>query len=340
MNRIFRLRSFALVALLALGAAAVAAGCAKKVTSVDSSFTKLEGVPDARTILMIYPEETAASSVWADTLDSGVDLPGHPGDGLDRRTDSTYARPTGLLHVLLLDGTKASGFELFRSAPNGGLMKVSDFHLVADRKWLSTGWEAYESTVGIPAGYTPSFVARGLLAGVAGPQSPLSNVTTPATALFTPTITYRDSLVPSDSLFNISWSAVPGAAGYWLQVYSFSSRATTLEQASSGQPTPIWNGNVNNNFVGYVAAPATHYKLGSPGALVLTFSPPIRNREYRVRVTAVDAAGRVIAYLAARDFLDDLIQITVSTKSYVRWPLASVTVHPQLTRNRYDHNFE
>jgi hypothetical protein len=326
MNRTFPPRGFALVALLALAAAVVAAGCAKKMTSVDPGFTKLEGVPDNRAIIMVYPEQSYAASVWQDKGDKGVDLPGSVGENGDVRIDTTLARNTGVLRVLLLDGTNASGFELYRTATNGGLQRIGDFLVGANRKWLDTHWEAYVA----------SFVARGLLSGVAGPSSPVSAPTTPSTAMFTPNIAYLDSLTPSDSLFRMSWSPVPGAAGYWLQVYTFSPRATLEEQRRSGQPSPIWNGNVTNNLVAYVTG-ATTYKLGAPGALVLTFTPPVRNRQYRVRVTAVDATGRVIGYLKSRDFLDDGIAVGDST--YVRVPLASVTVNPRIRNPRYDHDF-
>ncbi len=337
MNRTSRSRGIALATVLSLAALAAVAGCARKVTSIDSSFTRLEGMPSSSSLLMVYPEFAPATSTWRDYGDKGVGTPGSTGFGVDVRLDTTAQRPTGLLHVLLLDGTNASGFELYRTSSNGGLQRVGDFKLDANRKWLDTRWEVYEQDVASPSGYTPTYVARGLVSGNAGPSSPLTNSTSPSPALFEPNIAYTDSLTPADSLFHISWTPVAGAAGYWLQVYQFSPRATTDDQMRSGQPAPIWNENVTNNFVGYVAAPATSYKLGSPGALVLTFSPPVRSRVYRVRVTAVDAVGRVVGYLKARDFLDD--GFIYSDTTYVRYTMASVTVTPRIKGARYDHDF-
>ncbi len=338
MNRTFPSRPAALVAVLALAAAALAAGCAKKVTSVDAGFTQLEGRPDPRALIMVYPELTPASALWRDYGDKGVGTPGSIGFGVDVKLDSSAARPTGSLHVLLLDGTPANGYELYRTAANGGLQRIGDFVIDPALKWLDTQWEVYSEDVAQPSGYVPTYIGRGLLSGVAGRASPLTNPTTPSPVLLTPNIMYTDSLTPADSLFRMSWTAVPGSAGYWLQVYQFSPRATIDEQMRSGQPAPIWDGNVTNAFVGYVAAPATSYRLGDPGALVLKYVPPVHNRQYRVRITGVDSEGRITGYLQARDFLDDGYQMGDTT--YVRYPLASVTVTPNTKNPRYDHIFE
>jgi hypothetical protein len=322
--------------LVVLAAAlTLAGGCAKKISGVDPGYTQLEGRPDPRAMILVYPEFTGSNSTWRDLGDRGFGIPGSPGFGVDVKIDTVIAHPTGTLHVLVLDGTAASAYELYRTAPNGGLQRLGDFDLASSHKWLDSGWESYEMHVAAPSGYTPSFVARGIVSGVVSPTSPLTNVTSPGANLFTPTMAYMDSLTPADSLFRISWTPVPGSAGYWLQVYVFSPRATTAEQMLSGQPAPIWTGNVSNYFVGFVPAPATSYKLGSPGATVLTFTPPVRNRVYRVRVTAVDNQGRITGYLRARDYLDDGLVLGDST--YVRFTMGSVTVTPNIKNHHYDH---
>jgi len=338
MNRSFRSRALALVAVVALAAAAAIVGCAKKITSVDASYTKLEGVPSSRSLLFVYPEMSPSWSLWRDLGDKGVGIPGTPGYGLDERIDSMTAAPTGVEHVMVIDGTSATGYELYRTASNGGLERVGNFVVDAAHKWLATQWDIFETRVSLPGSYQPTFIGRGVVNGVAGPSSPLSNTAIPAAVQVVPTISYTDSLTPADSLFHLSWSPVPAASGYWLQVYTFTSRATTIEQEQSGMPCPIWNGNVSNNLVAFVPAPTTAYQLGQTGgATVLTFTPPIHGHTYRVRVTAVDAAGRVIAFMKARDFLDDLLVQSDST--YVRYPMSSVTVQPSTKNTRFDHNF-
>ena len=128
MNRTFSPRRIALVAVLALAAAVIAAGCAKKITSVDKNFTQLEGKPDARSLMLVYPEFTPMHTLWKDNGDKGVDLPGSLGENGDVRIDSIPTHLTGLLHILLFDGTNASGYELYRTASNGMVLEPRDSH--------------------------------------------------------------------------------------------------------------------------------------------------------------------------------------------------------------------
>jgi hypothetical protein len=336
MNRSFPGNRIAIAAVLGL---LLASGCAKKMSVTDPNFTQLEGRTDPRSILMVYPEYSPSASTWLDLGDHGVGIPGSPGYGVDVKVDTTVGHATGTLHLMLIDGTDASQFELYRSAKNGGLQRVGDFLLNSNRKWLDSGWEIYETTVATPSGYTPTYVARGLISGVAGTNSPLTNVTTPAPINFTPTIAFNDSMTPADSLFRMTWTPAPGAAGYWVQVYEFNGFATNDEKRASGEPAPVWNGHVNNYFVGYVAAPATTYTLGGPGATVFKFVPPVRNKTYRVRITAVDATSKVIAYMHGYDFLDDGLLFNGDNTEYDRFPMASVTVTPKIKGHSFFHDF-
>jgi hypothetical protein len=204
-----------------------------------------------------------------------------------------------VVRTMLLDGGLGSGFDYFRRSPNGAYAPMRDYVVGLPHKWLESHWELYELTDTRPSGYTPAtYQARGRIEGVATTSSPLSNearVTGPTLN----TMVYTGEAFParSDTNFTMSWAPVTGAVGYWMHVMQFRSTATTDELIQSATPAPVWNGRVKDQFVGYIAAPATSYKLGTPGAMVLTYSPPLSGQNYLVRITAVDAQGQVIAFI-------------------------------------------
>lgn len=292
MLRFFSHPRAVLLGLAALALPFVIASCSKKITSAESDYTTLEGTPSADARLL----------AWADTPtevrffdDLGTPGPSEADTLLD--VVPTYRLGPGAVQTMLLDGSAASGFEFYRAASNGGLEPMRDFVVNAPRKWLDSHWELYELDDRNPSGYTPAtYVARGLLAGQATTASPISNparITTPVSG----SLVYLGLGTPSDSLFEMSWAPVAGATGYWIHVYQYRPDATTGEVIESGTPSPVWDGKVRDQFVGFVAAPSTSYKLGGPGATVLTFKPPLFGQEYLVRITAVDAQGQLLAYI-------------------------------------------
>jgi len=297
MNRFFTPRRLSLLALGVLAAAAAMAGCAKKVTQVDANYTAVEGRtnPDAR--LVVWPDVANNVILFDDLNPPGP--PAHRNDPTDDTVLSVtpvFRSGPGTVRAMLLDGTTASGFQLFRKATNGAFEQLSDYVLTAPRKWLESQWELYEQVDRSPTGYTPAtYVGRGVVAGEANANSPLSNV---AQAAGPPsqTLAYTATPLPQDSLFTMQWTDIPGAAGYWIHVYQFRSDATHDEVIASGSPSPVWNGKVRDTFVGYVTAPTIQYKIGDPGALVLTQKNPLFGQVYLVRITAVDASGQLIAY--------------------------------------------
>jgi len=100
---------------------------------------------------------------------------------------------------------------------------------------------------------------------------------------------------PVDSLFALRWTQVAGAAGYWIQVYQ--PVGNVLDRLRAARPSPIFLDASRDFFVGYVPAPADSYKIGSPGALVVTRKTTLNNTEYLVRVAAVNADGELIGFL-------------------------------------------
>jgi hypothetical protein len=329
MNRFLTPRRLALAAVLALGAVAALTGCAKKVTTVDAGYTTLEGRPNANSMLFAWQDSPTLVTIYTD-----LGTPG-PSPDPDNEPDTVltvepnYDIGPGVVHLELLDGTQANGFQFYRRSSNGGLESLTDYVLGPVAKWLSTDWELYSFSDRTPGSWSPpTYVGRGLLGGAVTTSSPLSNIVQINPVRPTPTIVFDDvvhaSRTPSDSLFPMSWNSIPGAAGYWIDVYQWKAIATVEEKLRSGTPSPVWPGNANHYFVGYVAgAGNTVYKLGSPGATVYTFKPPIRGQVYYARITAVDAAGNVIAWMKG----DQLYQLGDGTYRYI--PLAAVAINPK-----------
>jgi hypothetical protein len=324
MNHFTLPRRAAWTVLFALGVLAAVAGCAKKVTSVDAGYTTLEGRPDANARMLAWYDTPDTVLVYRD-----LGTPG-PSPDPDAETDTlyervaTYATGPGIIHTLLIDKTPALGYQFYRYASNGGLQQLTDYTIAPSVKWLSSGWEMYSLTDASPSGYRPStYVGRGLLEGKVTTNSPVTNLaiatgTSPSAA----TIKFTANTSPTDSLFQMSWTPAAGAAGYWIHIYQFQSSATLETRRSSGAPAPILDGGVKHVFVGYVDGSTTSYKLGQPGAEVLTFTAPIRGQSYYVRITAVDAHGNVIAWMHG----DSQLHMLDGFYEYI--PLGAVLVNP------------
>jgi hypothetical protein len=307
---------------IAVGLALTMAGCAKKVTSVDASYTAPEGQRDADARLIVYADAPLTVELWADLPPDGPLLP----DGSHDDADTLVSRQTfpvapGTLHGTIFDGTAASGYQVLRRESNGGFAQLKDFVLTPSLRFLESHWETYTFSDGQPSGFQPpSYVGRGLVSGVVSAASPLTNVAELAGADI-PELTYAGSSSPRDSNIAMSWEPVAGAAGYWIQIYQFTGDAESELLAS--QPAPLVSNFARIFFVGYVPAPATSYKLGHSGALVLTRRTLLNSAEYLVRITAVDDRGRMVGF-SYGDW-----EYVRGTGFYVRYRLGAVKVTPR-----------
>ena len=327
MNRFPFPRRTALAAALAVVALAALAGCAKKVTSVAAGYTSLPGRYDPAARLYAWVE-------WPDTIVTWADLHGSPGPPTDpdNNPDTLLAHTPfynlgpSVVHMLIVDGTNAKGFQFFRRAANGGLQAMADYTIPPTTMWLPSGFEDYALVDRSPGGFSPpTYVARGLLGGSVTTQSPVTAEVSLSPVPPRQSIRMTATATPKDSLFHITWTPAIGATGYWLHVYQFKNTATQDERLRSGLPTPILDGNVKSIFIGYVAGgSASDYKLGSPGAQVLLASAPLRNQVYMVRVTGVDDAGHVVAWMKGDSQL-----VIDNDFQYSYYPLGAVAVTPQ-----------
>jgi hypothetical protein len=293
MNRFIRPEAkpyrVALAAALFAAALAAMAGCAKKVTSVDANFTLPEGTPSADARLILFPDVPIQVVNWKDNGATGP-------DNSDSLLDTTYIQVSSpnVVHAMIFDGTPASGYQVLRRESNGGLLPLKDFVIRPTRRFLQSQWELYTFDDPTPTGYhPPTYVGRGVVSDQITRLSPLTN-TASLSASSVPALTYVGNREPTDTLISMKWTPLPEAAGYWIHVYQFTGGSE--DKILSSRAAPFATGDTRDYFVGYVAAPADTYKIGKPGALVLTRKPLISNNEYIVRVSAVDAAGQMIGF--------------------------------------------
>jgi hypothetical protein len=281
-------RSHVLVAALLLVATA---GCVKKPpTSVDAAYAP-EGRFDPEARLVVYASTPNTFRVMAD-----LGLFGPSADDTLLRTEPFSGFPMGTVQMMLMDGTGASAFEAYRRETSGGYLALKDYPLRPVRKWLDGESELFVTRDEHPSGFQPaSYLMRGLVAGEVTTLSPLSNVGMVVGGTIQG-ITYRGVTSTADSLLDIRWDPIAGAAGYWIDVYQFL-EASLSDKMLSGLPAPMYVGKSREYFLGFVPAPATSYKLGQAdgGVKVFTRRPTFRGQEYLVRIAAVDANGALIA---------------------------------------------
>jgi hypothetical protein len=275
------------LALIAIAAVAISAfGCSKKLT-VDSTYTTPEGVPSPNSKLIVYND--SGLTVYAQHES--------PPGSKNWITDSTQ-----IVHVVgpnkilatLLDGTGASGFQILRKESGGGFAPLKDFPVTPVAKWLDGHWEAYQFHDDHTTPFVPeTYIGRGLRSGVVTPQSPLTNPATLENVNVTK-VGYTGFLFTTDSLFTISWTPVPGATDYWIQIFNFGVNIVDqTEKFPYGVPAPITTGKIHTFMLAHVVPPTNVFIVGSTPAI--HYEAMLGGLNYRVRVCAVDGAGRMIA---------------------------------------------
>lgn len=282
LRRIVALTAFALVTL-------AVAGCTKKVT-VDPGYTMPEGRYQADARMILYPDISIPVEVWRDTVPEG------PSDTDWLLYSETVTLSPGSMYGAIMDGTPATAYQVLRRERNGGFSQLSDYLLNPSQRFLDSQWEMYVFQDAHPSGYSPAtYVGRGVVAGQVTTSSPLTNLAEQVEPATVQPLIYTGEAFPADSNISMSWRAVDDAVGYWIQIYDF--KGTTEERLLSAQPAPFVTSKIRNMFVGYVAGQAsTSYHIGDPGALVLVQHPLLKGVQYSVRISAVNAQGRMIAF--------------------------------------------
>ena len=156
-----------LAAALAVVSLVLAAGCEQRPTGYDPNPNSPEGVPTAAAQLLAYRNaglRVLARDYQSANIDSAESFA------------QAFPGPTTMPLLLLLDGTPANTFELYRINGGGKFERTADYPLQSIFKYVNAGYESFFSTDPSPGTYAPpSYLARGLVNGVASHQSPLSN---------------------------------------------------------------------------------------------------------------------------------------------------------------------
>jgi hypothetical protein len=322
--------AFALLAAVALFAGV---GCAKKLP-VGPAGEHLVAYPEGRRDSL---ERTPSDLVvWSDVT-LAVTETTYTAPIITTRAFTVYRSGPGVMHGVVVDYVQSSGYQMFRQEAGGGYRALSDFALTASRRWSDRNY--YGGAAGVvvlpPAQFfafadpTPAaiplkgYVGRALISGLTGSNFPLTNHGAAPDTTGIASLRYRGRTgmpgdpntgpAPPDSLLDMSWDAVTGAAGYWVHIYQKRADIRPTEAADAiaiAQPSPIATGKVRDLFVGFFPAPLTSYKLGSPlpiGSRVLVYRVLVGLQEVLIRISAVDASGRMIATTgSAGDF--DVVQ--------------------------------
>ncbi len=284
-----------IAALAALAAVVLAmAGCSKNVT-VDPGYTSPEGRYDANARLIVYGDVPIDYTSYLDIMPPGPD----PTDSLlgQGQVDVLPGARMGLI----LDGTPASGYQVLRRESNGGFAPLQDFVVTPAAKFLDSQWEAYPFQDLHPSGFTPpTYLGRGMVQGEITRTSPLTNLGELTLSRPVPIVIpypVTDSTMGGPG--GLRWKQVPGATGYWLQIYQYKGGA--LQQFYASAPAPMVTSQVRTYHVAYIPATPTandsiNYQIGMPGVLVLTNRVIVNNVDYLVRVSAVNAQGEMIGF--------------------------------------------
>jgi len=318
----------ALVTVLAVVAAIAASGCGRKlpvgpvgshlVAYPEGQRDSLERTPSD---LIVWPD---GALVINETSSDTIVIP--------RRTYTVYRSAPGVMHGLIADYIQSSGYQMFRQEDGGGYRPFLDFMVTVSRRWSDRSYYGSATgTVVLPPAQISSFadpnpaaiplkgyVGRAVVAGLSGSGYPLTNHGAAPDTIGIPSLRYTgltglpgnpdSGPAPPDSLLDLSWDAVPGAAGYWVHIYQKRADIRTSEDAIAiAHPSPIATGKVRDLFIGFFPAPRTSYKLGDPvpaGSRILVYRVLIGLQEVLIRVSAVDAAGRMIATTGSAGDMD------------------------------------
>lgn len=324
----------ATLALIVLGAA----GCAKKLT-VDQIAAQIGAYPEGRRDSL---ERTPSDLVvWPDAPNQVTEI----FDG-DTTTYLTYRTGAGSIQTVIFDYLESGGYQLYRRESGGGYRRFTDFVLTPYQRWSSREYySAAQGTVVLPpaqfftfadaappAVLLKGYVGRAVISGVSSSSSPLTNLGETADGSSIPGIAYTGPVQSPDSLINMSWAAVSGAAGYWVHVYQTRNDIRIGDEAIAiGLASPLAIGKVRDLFIAYIPAPLTSYKIGDalpPASRVLVYRPLAALAAVLVRVSAVDANGRMIATTGPNGDTGSFREAVGILDRLRTFPLGAVVVTP------------
>ena len=299
---------------IGLALASLALGCATKKSVVDPSYTMPEGVASSELQLVTFFDAPNFKILMKDRGQLGrVDIGTDPNtiDSVMADLDTGAPRITpvqlyspGTVRGMVFNNTAAEGMDIFRTEGNGAVRRIFDFAVPVDHRWIDGHSELYQFADLDPKRVAnATYYSRGLIGGMAGASSPISNGSRPAPGTLT-NIRYLaerfgtaagGTYQAAESTFVMAWSPVAGAARYWIHVFEYQSTPLSLRnRILTGAPSPVSTIGARDVFIASVPASITQYRMGAPGAKIYTFRTPRRLAEYYVRISALDVNGQMI----------------------------------------------
>jgi hypothetical protein len=272
------------IALFAVALVTLAiAGCTKKINTVDPNYISPEGRTAADAQQIVFPDLPANVSYWKKPPPSCEECP-------DTLVSVTPVYPTGpgVINGMILDGTAASGYQILRRESNGGYAPLYDYVLNPAQRFAQSGWKRFAWLDGRPSGFAPpSYVGRGIVSGVITPTAPLTNVAS------LQAVELHDIVLTTDSLRSFTYTPVPGAVAYIMQVYSVPNGYVDAA-IHNAAPAPYASEDHRDYLVHW--APATNGEIDNSKVQVLAQLRFVPGAFYLAHMSAVDAQGRLIGF--------------------------------------------
>jgi hypothetical protein len=331
-------RALAGLAVTLALAVLAAAGCSKKV-AIDKVGSLLVAYPEGqRGTLEHTPSDLV---VWPDIPNPVINI--YNGD---TTTYQAYRTDDGVVQGVVLDYVAASSYQMFRRESGGGYRMFDDFVTTPFKRWPDRSYYgAAGGTVVLPpaqyfsfadeappAVLSQGYVGRAVISGLSSAGYPLTNLGELASGSDIDELPYTGDTTPPDSLVQLSWQTVPGAAGYWVHIYQTRADIRISDEAVAiGLAGPLAIGKVRDLFLGYFPAPLTSYKIGSDlpaGSRVLVYRVLGGLIPILVRVSAVDANGAMIASTGLSGDTGEFLEKVNELDRLRIFPLGAVIVTP------------
>jgi hypothetical protein len=284
-----------IVPLAAIILAALAlAGCSKKINTVDPSYVSPEGQPEASAQQIAYPELPVTVYYMKRALATCEDCP----DTLIS-TNPVYPTGPGFINGMIFDGTAASRYQILRRESNGGYAPLYDYSVNPSQRFAQSGWKLFTWQDGRPSGFDPpTYLGRGVVSGVVTPTTPLTNTSSGQA------VDVQDISLTTDSLVTITLKApVAGAVGYVLQVYAVPNSYVSAA-IHNAAPAPYSTQDHRDYLVQWLPV-SEGGTIDYARVKTLSRIPYIPGAPYRMRMSAVDAQGRLVGFSYGDTLLAD-----------------------------------
>jgi hypothetical protein len=325
-SRVARLARLAMLTTLGLAPLS----CAERITNLDPSLQPPlfpEGQPSTAQ-LMVWPETPVLVFRYREGADSprgpnNQATPTNPPPPADTLLSvrQVYAVGPGVVRGMIFDDTPAERYQVFRRE-GPGFRELKDFairrgHPLLDS--LVTRADLLEFIDPEPLPGERQYIGRGVIGEMVATNSPLTNLARTARDTVARTLLFLDWAygrtnedTTSVEGVSLAWEAVPGAVGYWLQVYQLGSqRGEAIKQ--SGAAAPLYTGRTQDYLVAYVpSAPVGGVESfdvvdPAPGTRVVVQKRMVLGPQYTVRISAIGAEGELIAYTGLSDYPFDWV---------------------------------